>query len=199
MADWNTGYAIQGALSRCNCTLNPKPTLNCNVSKITIIVLSRAILQQHTEAHTGSFSCNYTKHTVTSTSHSLIPFKFCTCTQLCNRKHRGKKKKKAPCRTQSWSAIQNLQIGIWWYTHCRLEKNKKIYKSIRNRAVSSQQKFFAVWPDYKNWMNFTTKSGFQTVILFKLFQQLHNPFLPSQALSLSLSVQPYWSVKTGRN
>jgi hypothetical protein len=35
-------------------------------------------------------------------------------------------------------------------------------------------------------MNFTTKSGFQTVILFKLFQQLQNLFLPSHALSLSL-------------
>jgi hypothetical protein len=37
-------------------------------------------------------------------------------------------------------------------------------------------------------VNFTTKSGFQTVILFKLFQQLHNLFLPSPALSLSVSL-----------
>lgn len=95
MADLHTGYAIQAALSRCNCTLNPKPSLNCNGSKITIIVLSRAILQQHTEVHTGSFSCNYTKHSVTSTSHSRIPFKFCTCTQLCNRKHPKKQKQKS--------------------------------------------------------------------------------------------------------
>lgn len=98
-------------MSRCNCSLNPKPTLNCDVSKITIIVLSRAILQQHTETHTGSFSCNYTKHSVTSTSHSLIPFKFCTCTQLCNRKHRRKKKRHAGHNLDQQYKICRLEFG----------------------------------------------------------------------------------------
>jgi hypothetical protein len=111
MAVWHTGYAIQAALSRCNGTLNPKPTLNCNVSKITIIVLSRAILQQHTEVHTGSFSCNYTKHSVTSTSHSRIPFKFCTCTQLCNRKHPKKKKRHAGHNLDQQYNICRLEFG----------------------------------------------------------------------------------------
>lgn len=101
MADLHIGYAIQAALSRCNCALNPKPTLNCNASKITIIVLSRVILQQHTEVHTGSFSCNYTKHSITSTSHSRIPFKFCTARNcVTENTKKQKKQKKAPCRTQ---------------------------------------------------------------------------------------------------
>ncbi len=129
MADWHTGYAIQAALSRSNCSLNPKPTLNCNVSKITIIVLSRAILQQHTETHTGSFSCNYTKHSVTSTSHSLIPFKFCTCTQLCNRKHRGKKEKKR-------HAGQNLDQQ---YKICRLESGGAHIAGLRRTKKSKNQ------------------------------------------------------------